>query len=361
VIRRAALIAVAALATAACASAAPEQATRPGQAALHLRTVVRGLDSPTYLTSAPGEPKSLYVVEQPGRILVLTGGRQRVFLDIRSRVKSGGEQGLLSVAFPPDYTKSRRFYVDYTDTNGNTRVVEYRSNGRIANPASARQLLFVEQPYANHNGGQLEFGPDGLLYVGMGDGGSGGDPGNRAQNLSVPLGKLLRIDPTRPNARWATAGYGLRNPWRFSFDRATGDLWIGDVGQNEWEEIDRRTRAQLARRWNYGWSVLEGRHRFKRESLNRAAPLVAPTAEYSHSATGGCSVTGGYVYRGAAVPAARGRYFYGDYCNGVVWSLKGKQVRKEPFRVPELSSFGEDAAGELYLVSLGGTISKLAR
>jgi glucose/arabinose dehydrogenase len=346
---------------AACASAAPERETAPQRASLHIRTFASGLDSPTYLTSAPGEPGNLYVVEQPGRILVLAGGKRRVFLDIRDRVKAGGEQGLLSVAFPPDYAKSRRFYVDYTDVNGNTRVVELRARGGRADPAGARQLLFVEQPYSNHNGGQLQFGPDGLLYVGMGDGGSGGDPGNRAQNLAVPLGKLLRIDPTRPGARWFTAGYGLRNPWRFSFDRATGDLWIADVGQNEWEEIDRRTRAQLPRRWNYGWSVLEGRHRFKDAPLNRSAPLVAPTVEYSHSATGGCSVTGGYVYRGSAVPAAKGRYFYGDYCNGAVWSLRGKQVRREPFKVPELASFGEDAAGELYLVSLGGTIYKLSR
>ena len=325
---------------------------------LGIRVVASGLDAPVYLTTAPGEPGTLYVVEQPGRILALAGGTRRVFLDIRSRVKSGGEQGLLSVAFHPDYAGNRLFYVDYTDVNGDTRVVQFRSNGRSAVLSSAKQLLFVDQPYDNHNGGQLQFGPDRLLYVGMGDGGSGGDPGNRAQNLAVPLGKLLRIDPLAAKPRWFTAGYGLRNPWRFTFDRANGDLWIGDVGQGDWEEVDHRTRAQLPRRWNYGWSVLEGRHPFKSEPLNRNAPLVAPTAEYSH-AGGRCSITGGYVYRGAAVPAARGRYFYGDYCSGEVWSLGRGGVRREPFRVASLSSFGEDSSGELYLMSLNGKLYRL--
>jgi glucose/arabinose dehydrogenase len=348
--RRGALLAAAvALATAACASASTERGS------LHVRPFASGFSDPVYVASAPGDGKALYVVEKPGRIVRLARGKRTVFLDIRDRVGSSGEeQGLLSVAFAPDYGTSRRYYVDYTDTNGDTRVVELRARSQ-----ASRQLLFVDQPFENHNGGQLQFGPDRLLYVGMGDGGSGGDPGNRAQNLSVPLGKLLRIDPTRANAHWATAGYGLRNPWRFSFDRATGNLWIGDVGQGAWEEIDTRTRAQLSRRWNYGWPVLEGRHPFKEEQLNRNAPLVAPVAEYPHDG-GACSVTGGYVYRGSTVPAAKGRYFYGDFCNGVVWSLKGKAVRTEPFKVPALSSFGEDAAGELYLVSLNGTIYRLA-
>jgi glucose/arabinose dehydrogenase len=234
-------------------------------------------------------------------------------------------------------------------------VVEFR-----AGSTAGRQLLFVKQPYSNHNGGQLQFGPDGLLYVGMGDGGSGGDPQNRGQNLGTALGKLLRIDPLKAGARWFEAGYGLRNPWRFSFDRKTGDLWIGDVGQNEWEEIDFRSRAQLPRRWNYGWSIYEGSHRFKEGALNPNAPYVGPVVAYSHAATGGCSVTGGYVYRGAAVSASQGRYFFGDYCNGKVWSMKGGSVRREPFEVESLASFGEDEQGELYLVSLGGTIYKLS-
>jgi glucose/arabinose dehydrogenase len=344
------LVAAAALALglAAAATAAPERA------AFGVKPFASGFESPVYVTSAPGDAKTLYVVEQAGRIIALAGGKRRVFLDIRNRVKAGGEQGLLSVAFHPQYASNHRYYVDYTDTNGDTRVVEFR-----AGSTAGRQLLFVKQPYANHNGGQLQFGPDGLLYVGMGDGGSGGDPQNNGQNLGTPLAKLLRIDPLKAGAKWFEAGYGLRNPWRFSFDRTTGDLWIGDVGQGAWEEIDFRSRAQLPRRWNYGWSVYEGRHAFKDTPLNRNAPYVPPVFEYSHS-TGGCSVTGGYVYRGAAVPAAKGRYFFGDYCNGAVWSMKGKSARREPFTVDQLSSFGEDADGELYLVSLGGTIYRLA-
>src|SRR6266542_4234743 len=222
------------------------------------------------------QPKRLYVVEQDGRIRYLVGGRVRgTFLDLRDAVISGGEQGLLSVAFHPAYAKNHRLYVDYTDKNGDTRVVEFRSRNGKGIRSSARQLLFVDQPYANHNGGQLQFGPDGLLYVGMGDGGSAGDPGNRAQNLSQRLGKLLRTNVSQADAQWTIVGYGLRNPWRFSFDRKTGALWIGDVGQGEWEEIDVRTKAQTRRLWNFGWNVYEGRSRFSDEPLTRRAPLVA--------------------------------------------------------------------------------------
>jgi glucose/arabinose dehydrogenase len=324
-------------------------------AAAQIRPFASGFAAPTHVASAPGDAQTLYVVEQAGRIVALKGGKKTVFLDIRDRVRSGGEQGLLSVAFHPQYATNHRYYVDYTDTNGDTRVVEFR-----AGSTSGRQLLFVKQPYSNHNGGQLQFGPDGLLYVGMGDGGSGGDPQDNGQNLGTPLAKLLRIDPLKAGAKWFEVGYGLRNPWRFSFDRRTGDLWIGDVGQGEWEEIDYRPRGQLARRWNYGWSLYEGRHKFKETALNGNAPYVPPLYEYSHTATGGCSVTGGYVYRGTAVRSAQGRYFFGDYCNGAVWSLKGKSARREPFTVDQLTSFGEDARGELYLVSLGGTIYRLA-
>jgi glucose/arabinose dehydrogenase len=336
------------------------------QGQLHLRLVVSGLQEPTFVGAPRNEPGKLYVVEKPGRILVVQNGRLRAkpFLDIRSLVGSNdSEQGLLSVAFHPSYATNHRFFVDYTDRNGNTRVVEYRSNGTAALPGSARQLLFVHQPYANHNGGQLQFGPDGKLYVGMGDGGSGGDPGNRAQNLSSRLGKLLRLNVDRAGARWEIAGYGLRNPWRFSWDRATGNLYIGDVGQNDWEEVDVRTPAQQRFLSNYGWRVWEGRSRYTLgQSVNPRGRLVFPILVYSHSV--GCSITGGYVYRGKAVPAARGRYFYGDYCQGTIWSLrvvngKLREVRREPFKVSNLSSFGEDAAGELYAVGLGGELYKL--
>src|SRR3954465_7980526 len=225
--------------------------------------VAGGFDAPVYVTSAPGDPATLYVVEQPGTIkIVRDGSTAGTFLDIRSRVKSGGEQGLLSVAFHPQYAANHRFYVDYTDLSGDTRVVEFRSANGVGNPSSARQLLFVDQPYDNHNGGQLQFDAKGYLYVGMGDGGSGGDPENRAQNLKSRLGKLLRINPTRTGSAWQIVGYGLRNPWRFSFDRATGNLWIGDVGQNAREEVDYRNAARVGRLGNYGWSRLEGKSVF---------------------------------------------------------------------------------------------------
>jgi glucose/arabinose dehydrogenase len=261
----------------------------------------------------------------------------------RSRVSSGGERGLLSVAFSPRYARDHRFYVDYTDRNGDTRVVEFRSPGGHALLDSARLLLYVKQPYPNHNGGQLQFGPDRLLYVGMGDGGGGGDPQNRAQNLHDPLGKLLRTVPHARAAHWQTVGYGLRNPWRFSFDRATGDLYIGDVGQSAWEELDFRPRAKLAVLTNYGWRVFEGRARFAPGSPSAADALVAPITVYSHK--DGCSITGGYVYRGRTVPASVGRYFFGDFCSGHVFSLRVEDGRatglhKESARIGQLSSFG---------------------
>src|ERR671930_1489833 len=262
------------------------------------RPYASGLSAITYIASNKAEPRRLYVVEQDGRIRYLIGGRVRgTFLDLRSAVTSGGEQGLLSVAFHPNYARNHRFYVDYTDRNGDTRVVEFRSRNGRGLRSTARQLLFVDQPYANHNGGQLEFGPDGLLYVGMGDGGSAGDPERRAQNLSSRLGKLLRTSVRTSRASWRMAAYGLRNPWRFSFDRANGDLYVGDVGQGNWEEVDYRTRAQLGRRWNFGWARYEGNHHFKDGPFSSAAPYVPPVAEYSH-AGGSCSITGGYVYRG---------------------------------------------------------------
>jgi glucose/arabinose dehydrogenase len=323
---------------------------------------VRGLDSPVHVAAPRSEPNNLYIVEQRGRIRVRAGGslRARPFLDIRPLVQCCGEQGLLSVAFHPAYARNRRFYVNYTDRRGDTRVVEYRSRGLNRSPVRARQLLFVDQPYANHNGGQLAFGPDSYLYVGMGDGGSGGDPQNRAQNMRQMLGKLLRINVNVARPRPLIAALGLRNPWRFSWDRRTGDLYIGDVGQNDWEEVDFTPRRSPGLE-NYGWRVYEGRSRFTNEDPNSAGRLVFPIAVYPLRG-GECAVAGGFVYRGAAVPAARGRYFYGDNCSGRVWSLRapgGRQVRNEPFRVSGLSSFGEDARGELYAASLDGVVYRL--
>ncbi len=334
----------------------------PTAVAAKLRPLLTGLDQPVYVTAAPGGPSRLYVVEQPGRIRVSERGKLRSepFLDISKLVSCCGERGLLSVAFHPGYATNHRLYVDYTDVDGNTRVVEYRSDGVRVLPASARRLLAVDQPYPNHNGGQLQFGPDGRLYVGMGDGGSGGDPESRGQDTSTMLGKLVAIDVD--SGATSLAGRGLRNPWRFSFDRRTGDLWIGDVGQDAWEEVDHVVKGGLPR--NFGWSVYEGLVRFKDAPLDKSAPLVRPVVVYSHAQ--GCSITGGYVYRGKAIPALRGRYVYGDFCSGRIWSLSATarpgtaaKPRLEPWNVPQLSSFGEDAAGELLTVSLAGTISRL--
>jgi glucose/arabinose dehydrogenase len=324
--------------------------------------VVGGLQAPVFVTAAPGAPGTLYVVEQGGVVRVVKGGviQPRPFLDVTSLVRFGGEQGLLGLAFAPDYAKSHQFVVDYTDGSGNTRVVRYRSGGVAALPASAKELLFVQQPYANHNGGMVVYGRDGLVYVGMGDGGSAGDPQNRAQNPGSLLGKILRLDPARPGAKPVTVALGVRNPWRFSFDRANGDLWIGDVGQDKIEEVD-----HVAWPWkgllNFGWNVYEGRESYSSDSLGPGR-LVQPVSQYSHQR--GCSITGGYVYRGTAAPAMAGRYVYGDYCSGTIWSLRlvggaARQIRQEPFTVPNLTSFGEDGNGELYAVSGSGVLYRL--
>jgi len=337
---------------------------RPGKGGpLALEEVVSGLDAPVHAAAAPGERGRLYVVEQPGRIRVLEDGtlQEQPFLDITDEVQSGGEQGLLSVAFHPEYEENGRFYVNYTNNAGDTRVAEYRAEGGTAG-ADHRTLLAVDQPYANHNGGQLAFGPDGLLYVGMGDGGAGGDPENRAQNLGSRLGKLLRLDVDDRGADWELVAYGLRNPWRFSFDRLTGDLWIGDVGQEEFEEIDFVPAGEVGELLNFGWDAFEGSAVYEDKDPSPGGRLVEPVSEYTHEF--GCSVTGGFVYRGSdARQQAGGRYFYGDYCSGRIWSLarwRGEVTRRgHLFRVAQLTSFAEDADGELYLLSQSGTIHRL--
>jgi glucose/arabinose dehydrogenase len=361
-------VAVAAAVLCGCAGASNERQGAPAaaeRAALRVVPVARGLDAPVHVNAPRTEPNRLYVVEQGGRIVVVENGRVRgtPFLDIRDRVRAGGEQGLLSIAFHPNYARNRRYYVQYTDRNGDQRVVEYRSRGLATNPATERRVAFFDDPYGNHNGGQLAFGPDGRLYIGMGDGGSGGDPENRAQNLGNLHGKLLTVNVNRRGARPQISASGLRNPWRFSFDRANGDLYIGDVGQGSWEEIDYRPRRHPGLE-NFGWSRFEGRARYSDRALSRGR-YVPPIAVYPLSG-GNCAVTGGFVYRGSRVPPARGRYFYGDYCSGRVWSLKvvrgrATSIRREGFRVEGLTSFGEDARGELYLVSHGGTVYRLSR
>jgi glucose/arabinose dehydrogenase len=348
------------LAAACSAAAAPSE---PQRTAYSFQRVLNAA-APLDVTTPRTDRTRLFVVEKGGRIRVVLRGRllAQPFLDIRRLVSTGSEQGLLGFAFHPQYARNRRFYVNYTDANGDTRVVEYRANraGTAALPRTARRILFVNQPYANHNGGGLAFGPDGRLYVGMGDGGSGGDPENRAQNMGTLLGKLVsfNVNARRPVPR--IEALGLRNPWRFSFDRATGDLYIGDVGQNAWEEINYVPRRSAGRE-NYGWDAFEGRARYEQKPI-RTGRLVMPIEVYGRGQ--GCSVTGGVVYRGNAVSAARGRYFYGDFCTGIIWSLRvangrSTDVKRESFRIEGLSSFGQDAAGELYATSLEGGVYRL--
>jgi glucose/arabinose dehydrogenase len=319
---------------------------RPGDL-FTLREVASGFDQPLGLVQEPGA-ETLWVVEQPGRVVSLDG--RRTLVDVRDRVVSGGEQGLLGLAFDPGYARNRRFYLHYTNREGDTRVDEHTGSTR-------RELLAVDQPFPNHNGGQLSFGPDGELYLGLGDGGSANDPQDNGQDLDARLGKLLRLD----GGDWSPVAYGLRNPWRFSWDRATGSLWIADVGQDEREEID--VVPELGDPPpNFGWPAFEGNHDPDGREPSGPGRLVFPVAEYGHDE--GCSVTGGYVYRGKAVPGLRGRYLYGDVCSGRLWTLRAgrasaSDVRREDDELEQVSSFGEDRAGELYAVSLTGSVFRV--
>jgi glucose/arabinose dehydrogenase len=321
----------------------------------------QGFEAPVLVTHAPGDARAVYVVEQGGRVLRVRGSQRTVLLDIRRNVVSGGEQGLLGLAFHPGYVQNRLFYVAYTSTEGRNVVARYRSRGTRAVAGSRKILLSVRDPYANHNGGHLAFGPDRRLYTTIGDGGSGGDPEQRSQDRGSPFGKLLALNVSDPsNVRWTIDAIGLRNAWRFTFDRTTGDLYLGDVGQNAVEEIDFRPRRSPGLE-NYGWDLYEGTQRHE-DSRSGGGNLVFPAFEYGHGQ--GCSVTGGYVYRGRARPAERGRYIFGDYCEGTVWSFrisdgKAQDVRTEPFEVDLLTSFGEDARGEIYAASANGTIYRL--
>jgi glucose/arabinose dehydrogenase len=332
---------------------------------------------PTYVTAPRGDSSRLFVVEQSGTIRVVHRGRKldRPFLDIGGRVESGGEQGLLSMAFAPNYAKTGRFYVYYTDGGGDIRIVEFRGSGNRARKSSARAVLTQEHSeHSNHNGGQLQFGPDGFLYIGLGDGGGGGDPFEAGQDLGTHLGKILRIDPrgrpfkaprsnpfrNRRGARPAVYSYGLRNPWRFSFDRATGDLTIADVGQNTWEEVDfvRRGRGRGA---NFGWDAFEGNHTYEG---GEAPGHVRPVIEHSHDGDGFCSITGGYVLRHRSYGALRGTYVYGDICEGRLRGARlapGRASGRRAFgaTVSTVSSFGEDASGRVYAVSLDGPVYRL--
>lgn len=332
------------------------------------------VDKPTHITHAGDGSGRLFITEQEGRILIVKAGRllPAPFLDIRGRVGCCGERGLLSAAFPPGFRQKRHFYVNYTDRSGNTVVARYRvaQDTDRADPGSEEIVLTVKQPFANHNGGQLAFGPDGFLYIGMGDGGSANDPFGNGQKLDSLLGKVLRIDVesgarpyTVPSSNpfagrkggrpeiWAT---GLRNPWRFSFDRRTGDLYVADVGQNQHEEVNVQPAASRGGE-NYGWNIMEGMHCFRSRTCT-TADLTLPAAEYGHGK--GCSVTGGAVYRGALYPPLAGTYLFGDYCSGRIWGLRKQDERWVMTELADtdlsISTFGEDEGGEVYVADHDG-------
>ncbi len=336
-----------------------------------------GLASPVHITHAGDGSGRLFVVEQGGIIKIIRNGvvQPTPFLNISSRVSCCGERGLLSIAFPPGYAGKGYFYVNYTDRSGDTVVARYRltANPDVADENSEQIIIHIDQPYDNHNGGQIAFGPrDSFLYIGMGDGGAGGDPQNRAQNPQELLGKILRIDVetgspltyTVPSANpfTQTAGFrpeiwalGLRNPWRFAFDRQTADLYIGDVGQDTYEEIDVQPAASAGGE-NYGWKIMEGFHCYNTAACNSAG-LVLPVVEYNHNQ--GCSVTGGLVYRGAQFSRMQGIYFFGDFCSRRLWGLKHDGTAWQNVVLinntgAQITSFGEDEAGNLYLTNYGG-------
>jgi glucose/arabinose dehydrogenase len=350
--------------------APPTPTPEPAATAVRLARVA-SLQEPLALAQRPGDP-ALYVAQKTGQVVAIRdGGQPATVLDLSGEVSQGGEQGLLGLAFSPD---GRFLYVNFTDGGGHTQVVEHavRDDGSVA-PGSRRRVLAVDQPYSNHNGGHLAFGPDGYLYVGLGDGGSGGDPEDRAQNLGELLGKMLRIDPRPPGkpytvppdnpfvdrqgARSEIWAYGLRNPWRYSFDRETGDLWIGDVGQDSREEIDIQ-RGTSSGGENYGWDGYEGTLPFEEPLPQDTVPPV-----YDYGRDLGATVIGGHVYRGAAIPGLQGAYVFGDLYNPQIRILipDGDGWRHRPLGigVENLSSFGEDLAGELYLLSLSGPVFRL--
>jgi glucose/arabinose dehydrogenase len=395
------VVALAALAVAGCAPAVPvtpsrgsaAESTAPAQTpttpsrtpTLPLEpTTIRGFDHPTAIVSPDDGSGRIFVTDEPGVIRVVRDGvlLPTPALDIRSRVGSTNtdEDGLLGLAFPPDFAAKQYAYIYFTDANNTSRFFRIHVSAAdpdAFDPSGMQLILSVPQPYANHKGGQLAFGPDGYLYIGLGDGGSERDPGNRGQGLSTLLGKILRIDvesnPTasgysipadnpfvsRAGARPEIWAYGLRNPWRFSFDPANGDLWIGDVGQDLWEEIDRVADGTPGG-MNFGWSLYEGDHLFKATSKHPG--FTWPIAEYSHSE--GIAVIGGYVYRGKAYPAMQGLYVFGDYGSGKVWTLRqvnGAWVRSTALSTPyRISTFGTDGDGELWLADWSaGTIVRV--
>jgi glucose/arabinose dehydrogenase len=353
----------------------------PPEFNLAVQEVAAGLSDPLYVTAPPGDSR-LFVVEQSGRIRIIKNGQllPAPFLDIAARVSSGGERGLLSVAFHPSYATNGFFYINFTDAGGNTRVERFSAsnNPDVALPGSSKLILTVAQPFANHNGGLNLFGPDGMLYSGLGDGGSAGDPQGNGQNRAALLGKILRIDvdrgdpyatpPDNPfvgqqGARGEVWAFGLRNPWRFAFDRSAGLMYIADVGQDRFEEVN--VVASNRPGVNYGWNTMEAASCFGSSSCSQQG-LQLPVLVYDHSGVA-CSITGGFVYRGTILPEIVGHYFYSDYCAGFLRSFRyenGAAVDQRNWEVGSIgsiTSFGEDAAGELYLTSSNGRVYRIVR
>jgi glucose/arabinose dehydrogenase len=364
--------------TASCSAGEPVS----GVPALEARLIAEGFSNPLDLQAALEDRERVYVVEQGGRIRTIVSGEVRPapFLDIADRIRAGGEQGLLGLAFHPEFASNRRLFVNYSNRSGATHIAEFRATSADrADPETERVLLVVPQPFSNHNGGSVAFGPDGFLYVALGDGGSGGDPLGAGQDLGTLLGKILRIDVdsgapyavpadnpllSTPGAEPEIWAYGLRNPYRMSFDRATGDLYIGDVGQSRREEIDVGL-ATGGGGENYGWNVMEGRLCFAPSTGCDTDGLTRPVLEYGHDQ--GCSVTGGVVYSGCRMPDLAGTYFYGDFCTGFVRSFRlvsGAVTDQRDWTnglegIGRISSFGTDAEGEVYVVDFGGRVYRL--
>ena len=369
-----------------CTESVPAQVPRIDQ--ITTVRVAAGLDRPVYATAPPGDQQRLFVVEQSGYIRILRAGEvlAQPYLDISDQTEPNGEQGLLGLAFAPDYEHSGYFFVYFTNNAGDSRLMRYTVSPEDpdrADPDSGRLVLAVGQPWANHNGGNIAFSPhDGMLYCGLGDGGLGGDPGNRAQNPQVLLGKMLRLDVRDPAGGYAIPpdnpfaddpstldeiwALGLRNPYRFCFDGQGGDLYIADVGQGQWEEVDFQAASSSGGE-NYGWRIMEGNHCYEPPEDCDQSGLTLPVHEYDHDA--GCSITGGFVYRGEAVPAIAGLYFFGDYCTDRIWTLRmvdgvatdvqdrtGELAPGEPGQsIDAIVGFGQDGAGELYIIDRQGS------
>lgn len=361
---------VIAVALAGCGGPGTEVAEEPAQGSpvagdahhFGVERIVTGLDRPTFVGAAPGDPGALWVLEQAGRVIRVEGDQHSLALDMTGAVSTGSEAGLLGLAFHPRFATNRRLFLHWSDLNGDTRVGEFvaEADGRTIPATPARELLMVDQPEENHNGGQLAFGPDGRLYLGLGDGGGAFDPKRTAQDPDRYLGKVLAVDVEAEPPSWDVVLTGLRNPWRFSFDPALGEMWVADVGQDHFEEVN-RVRLELDEpAKNLGWSAYEGPRKLEDHELEGRGEVVQPVATYTHEE--GCAVIGGFVYIGVALPDLARRYVFGDFCSGNLWSLRGTpaggatDLRRERAKVPQLTHIGQDAHGEIVFASAAGFI-----